>query len=265
MPMPDSVETGIAVNNKNSYSHTDERDAVELRAVLHQLDRRDWWRWAAAIVIMLLVTMGVFALSLPNLRRSFEEQQQLDLAVFGLMALILLFDAFSVYQQIQINRMRRQLAAKMAMALTDEVLRPHDVEVREIGEDERRTPRFSLDHRLTVRATLGDKETVGYGRTSDICVDGIGALISESLPHGTPVILEMTLSTRSETLRLAAVVCYRRGFLHGFKFTNLTLAQAAAISRACGDLSARASSEEQSLSEGEPNDRRRHRWQPFRT
>jgi hypothetical protein len=233
MPRPNFFLAGTTMD---SLSPTKERDPVELRAVLHQIDRRDWWRWAAAIMIMLLMTAGVFALSLPNLRRGFEEQQQLDLAVFGLMALVLLFDVFSVYQQIEINRMRRQLAAEMGMALTDAVLRPHTVEVRESGEDERRTPRFPLDQRLTVRAVIKGKEAVGYGRASDICMDGLGALISESLAIGTQAILEMSLGTRDEILRLDAVVCYRRGFLHGFKFTNLTPAQTDAILRACGEL-----------------------------
>jgi hypothetical protein len=234
--MPNSLVAGIAVDNKNSRSQTNERDPVELRAVLHQLDRRDWWRWAAAIMIMLLITAGVFALSLPNLKRGFEDQQQLDLAVFGLLGLVLVFDVFSVYQQIEINRMRRQLAAEMAMAATHEVLRPRAVEVRKTREDERRTPRFSVDKRLNVRAAIRGKETVVCGRTRDICVDGIGAVISDSLADGTQVILEMSLGTRDEALRLAAVVCYRRGFLHGFRFTNLTPAQTDAILRACGEM-----------------------------
>jgi hypothetical protein len=237
------------VDNKNSHSHTMERDPAELRAVLHQLDRRDWWRWAAAIMIMLLTTTGVFVLSLPNLKRGFEEQQQLEVAVFGLLGLVLIFAVFSVYQQIEISRMRRHFAAEVAMSSTDEVLRPHAVEVQEMEKDARKTPRFSLDQRLSVRAAIRGKETVAYGRTSDICVDGIGAVISELLARGTQVVLELSLNTRGELLRLDAVVCHRQGFLHGFKFTNLTPAQGDEIRRACGDLSALASPKKRSLTD----------------
>lgn len=237
------------MDNKDNHSHTKERDPVELRAVLHQLDRRDWWRWAAAIMIMLLTTTGVFVLSLPNFKRGFEEQQQLEVAVFGLLGLVLLFAVFAVYQQIEISRMRRHFAAEMAMALTDEVLRPHAVEVQELEKDDRKVPRFSLDQRLSVRAAIRGKETVVYGRTSDICAGGIGAVISEFLARGTQVVLELSLDTGGEPLRLDAVVSYRRGFFHGFKFTNLIPAQTDAIRRACGSLSALASPEGRSLSE----------------
>ena len=237
------------MDNKDNHSHTKERDPAELRAVLRQLDRRDWWRWAAAIMIMLLTTAGVFVLSLPNLKRGFEEQQQLEVAVFGLLGLVLLFAVFSVYQQVEISRMRRHFAAEMAMAETHEVLRPHAVEVRETQEDERRTSRFSLDEKLSVRAAIKGKETVLYGRTSDICAGGIGAVISGSLAGGTQVILEMSLGARGEPLRLDAVVCHRRGFLHGFKFTNLTPAQGDEIRRACEGLSALASPQGRSLTD----------------
>jgi hypothetical protein len=237
------------MDNKDNHSHTRGRAPVELRAVLHRLDRRDWWRWAAAIMIMLLTTAGVFVLSLPNLKRGFEEQHQLEIAVFGLLGLVLLFAVFAVHQQIEISRMRRHFAAEMAMASTDEVLRPHAVEVQELEKDERKIPRFSLDQRLSVRATIGGKETVAYGRTSDICEGGIGAVISEFLVPGTQVVLELNLDTHGEPLRLGAVVSHRRGFLHGFKFTDLTPSQSDEIRRACGDPSASTSPKGWSLTD----------------
>ena len=226
------------MNSKNSYSRTKERDPAELRAVLRRLDRRDWWRWAAAIMIILMTTAGVFVLSLPNLERGFEEQRELEVAVLGLLGLVLLFAVFSVYQQIEISRMRRHFAAEMAMALTDEAHRPPAVEVQGVQKDERNIPRFSLDQRLSVRVAEEGKEKVVYGRTSDISVGGIGAVISELLARGTQVVLELSFSTSGELLRLDAAVCHRRGFLHGFKFTNLTPAQSDEIRRVCGNLAA---------------------------
>jgi hypothetical protein len=38
----------------------------EIQAGLERLERREWWRWAAALLIMLLLTLGVFSLSLPG-------------------------------------------------------------------------------------------------------------------------------------------------------------------------------------------------------
>jgi hypothetical protein len=212
-----------------------DRDPAKLRADLHRLDRRDWWRWAAAIVVMLLITAGVAALALPNLRRGWEEQQRLDVAVLGLFALVLLFDIFSVYQQVEMNRMRRRLAAEMGVAAAFEVLRTPASEAREPEQDRRRTPRLPLDQRLTVRTSRDGKEMVVYGRTSDICPDGIGAVVPESLAIGTRVSLELSLGIYDEVLRFDAEVCYRRGFVHGFRFSRLTPGQADAIHRACRD------------------------------
>lgn len=211
-----------------------DRDPAKLRAELHRLDRRDWWRWAAAISIMLLTTLGVFVLSLPGLRRSWQEQQQLDIAVLGLFGAVLLFDVFSVYQQSVINRMRRELAADIGLALGCETTRA--TEARSGDIDQRQNPRHALDQRLIVRATINGKQVVVHGRTSDISMHGLGAVIPESLAPGTEVVLEMALGEVKDTLQLNAVVCHQRGFVHGFQFTSPTLAQREAILRACSEV-----------------------------
>ncbi len=50
---------------------------------LHRVERQEWWRWITVIAITLLLTAGVFALSLPTLRRDFEEQNALNMALPG--------------------------------------------------------------------------------------------------------------------------------------------------------------------------------------
>ena len=42
----------------------------EIRASLQKLERRDWWLWVLAIVVMLLLTVAVVSLSFPNLLKS---------------------------------------------------------------------------------------------------------------------------------------------------------------------------------------------------
>lgn len=242
------------MNQEIVTSNAMQRDPVKLRSDLDRLNQRDWWRWVAAIAIMLLNTASVFALSLPNLKRGLEEQRQLDIAVLGLFGLVLLFDIFSVYQQIEINRMRRQLAAEIGIAAAVEVLkRPAAAEPRRTDEDERQAPRFSLDRRLTVRSASGNKQTVVWGRTSDISTDGLGAVIPDSLAEGTEVKLELSLGDSDKRLAMDAVVCYRRGFLHGFKFTELTPAQSDAIQRVCaGVLSAVRETQSSPCSSADP-------------
>ncbi len=53
---------------------------------LRQLERQDWWRWAAAVIVTFLLTFGVFALSLPGLKRGIFEQAQLDVSLAALCA-----------------------------------------------------------------------------------------------------------------------------------------------------------------------------------
>src|SRR5229473_8286127 len=78
----------------------------ELQAGMERLERREWWRWAAALVIMLLLTLSVFSLSLPGMGKDTSKEDQLGVAVRGLFALVLLFDVFAIYQQVLITRMR---------------------------------------------------------------------------------------------------------------------------------------------------------------
>src|SRR5580704_4906869 len=76
------------------------------------VERRQWWLWASAIVITLLLTAGMasfsylFEQSDPNF--SFTLRQ----SVRGLVALVFLFDLYTIYQQILIQRIRRQLSER---------------------------------------------------------------------------------------------------------------------------------------------------------
>src|SRR5712692_5097920 len=77
-----------------------------------QVERRQWWLWASAIVVTLLLTAGMasfsdlFEQSDPNF--SFYLRQ----SVRGLVALVFLFDIYTIYQQLQIQRIRRQLSER---------------------------------------------------------------------------------------------------------------------------------------------------------
>jgi PAS domain S-box-containing protein len=77
---------------------------------LRRAERREWWLWLAAIMVTLLLTVGVVSFIVPEL----AERQGLSWlgfppAVRGLVAVVLLFDFYTIYQQWQIHRIRRQL------------------------------------------------------------------------------------------------------------------------------------------------------------
>src|ERR1700680_1465255 len=75
-----------------------------------QIERRQWWLWASAIVVTLLLTAGMasfsylFEQSDPNFSFYLRE------SVRGLVGLVFLFDLYTIYQQLQIQRLRRQLS-----------------------------------------------------------------------------------------------------------------------------------------------------------
>jgi diguanylate cyclase (GGDEF)-like protein len=86
----------------------------ELMANLGRIERKDWWTWAFTLLVILLLTCGIFALALPSFFQNAESLFRIKLkeAVFGLIALVVLFNIYAVHQQILIKRLRRQLAEK---------------------------------------------------------------------------------------------------------------------------------------------------------
>ena len=80
-------------------------------AVLRKLDAREWWLWAFAVTVTLVLSAGVVSLTFPELRFQ-SESYWTDLRdwVRGLAGLVLLFDIYTMYQQLLLQRIRRTLA-----------------------------------------------------------------------------------------------------------------------------------------------------------
>src|ERR1700681_3260600 len=89
-----------------------EKRLAEVQEQLLKLERRDWWLWSLAVVVMLLLTFAVFSMSFPGLVRIDDPffQYTLDQAVRGLVGLVLLFNAYTIYQQVLMKRLRRQFS-----------------------------------------------------------------------------------------------------------------------------------------------------------
>jgi len=97
-PLPSSEDTG----------------AKELAEARRRIDRRDWWVRGYSILVILLLTFAVISLTLPALLTGAETIFKIKLteAVFGLITLIVLFNIYTIYQEILIKRLRRQLLEK---------------------------------------------------------------------------------------------------------------------------------------------------------
>ena len=80
-----------------------------------KVERRQWWLWASAIVITLLLTVGMasftylFEQTDPNFSLTLRQ------SIRGLVGLVFLFDLYTIYQQILIHRFRRQLSEQEQM------------------------------------------------------------------------------------------------------------------------------------------------------
>lgn len=87
----------------------------EYQLRLRKLQRRDWWLWATSAAVMLLLTLAVVSFTVPALFRDQTEffRFNLEQAVRGLLAVVLLFNVWAVYQQIVVKRLHRQLAEQI--------------------------------------------------------------------------------------------------------------------------------------------------------
>jgi len=82
--------------------------------IWEQTERRQWWLSASSIILSLVLTVGILSLALPLFTVEPISYQDLDkhVLVEALLSLVLLFDLYVVFQQLQIHRIRRQFAAR---------------------------------------------------------------------------------------------------------------------------------------------------------
>jgi diguanylate cyclase (GGDEF)-like protein len=95
---------------------------------MRKLDRRQWWLWSSAMVVLLLMTIAVASFAFPAILavQGAAYSFYLDQAVRALVGMILLFSVYVVYQQTTVMRMRNQIAEQIhslakVQSLNDEV------------------------------------------------------------------------------------------------------------------------------------------------
>ncbi|HET7149844.1 MAG TPA: PAS domain S-box protein, partial [Candidatus Acidoferrum sp.] len=85
-----------------------------VRANFRRIERREWWLWASAFLITLLLTVALASFLLPGgrIHQDFYSQNVLPQAIRGLVALVFLFDLYTIYQHLLIHRIRRELVER---------------------------------------------------------------------------------------------------------------------------------------------------------
>jgi diguanylate cyclase (GGDEF)-like protein/PAS domain S-box-containing protein len=79
-----------------------------------QIEGREWWLWSLAVIVTLVLTFGIVSLTFFQLHPQVEGSYWTNLKewVRGLACVVLLFDIYTLYQHLQLQRIRRQLAER---------------------------------------------------------------------------------------------------------------------------------------------------------
>lgn len=79
-----------------------------------RIEFREWWLWGFAIAVTLLLTLAVISLTFPGFYLYTDKVSFLNLRewVRALVALVLLFDIYTIYQHAQLQHVRREMAAR---------------------------------------------------------------------------------------------------------------------------------------------------------
>jgi diguanylate cyclase (GGDEF)-like protein len=101
------------IENENS-----DYGAAKIRADLERLERRDLWAWMNAVVIILGLTGAVFSLSASLQWMGMKTVLGVDyrVAVRALVILVLAFTVQTIYQQIKVRKLQRELEEQHVQA-----------------------------------------------------------------------------------------------------------------------------------------------------
>jgi diguanylate cyclase (GGDEF)-like protein len=88
--------------------------AEQIRASIRQVERRQWAMWSSAVLVTLLLTLGIASFAFPGLIEETEASLNLGMAMRGLVGLVLIFNVYTIYQQMQIHRIQRDLSDQVA-------------------------------------------------------------------------------------------------------------------------------------------------------
>src|SRR6202142_3672454 len=81
---------------------------------MRQIENREWSLWWFAVAGTLALTLGIVSFTFPWFNRQQDVSYWFELKEWtrGLAALVLLFDLYAIYQHMQLQRIRRQLAER---------------------------------------------------------------------------------------------------------------------------------------------------------
>jgi PAS domain S-box-containing protein len=93
-----------------SEEQTDNHHQQQSLPLSRKLEGREWWLWGFAVAVTLVLTAGLVSLTFPQFRPQ-SDTYWIELKEWarGLVCLVFLFDIYTVYQQLLLQRIRRRL------------------------------------------------------------------------------------------------------------------------------------------------------------
>ncbi len=97
-----------------AFQEVSQNSPEAIPAQMRQIEGREWWLWGFAVAVTLALTLGIVSFTFPWFRWDADSSYWFDLRewVRGLAGLVLIFDFYTVYQHMQLHRIRRQLAER---------------------------------------------------------------------------------------------------------------------------------------------------------
>ena len=97
-----------------AFQEVSQNSPEAIPAQMRQIEGREWWLWGFAVAVTLALTLGIVSFTFPWFHLNADSSYWFDLRewVRGLAGLVLIFDFYTVYQHMQLHRIRRQLAER---------------------------------------------------------------------------------------------------------------------------------------------------------
>jgi diguanylate cyclase (GGDEF)-like protein len=158
--------------------------AKDIQLTMLRMERREWWLWSYAIMVTLLLLIAVASFAFPALLSNVDSYYSffLNQAVRGLVGMVLVFNVYVIYQQLQISRIRRQL--------TDQVFAVDKVETlaQEVYKMALLDPLTGLFNRRYIEQRLEDeiKRSERHGRPLSIILFDLDEFkqVNDTYGHG---------------------------------------------------------------------------------
>ncbi len=100
--------------DQQSFQQVSSSSPEPIPIEMRRIESSEWWLWGFAVAVMLVLTLGIVSFTFPWFVWETKTQYWFDLRewVRGLAALVLMFNVYTVYQHLQLFRIRRQLAER---------------------------------------------------------------------------------------------------------------------------------------------------------